>query len=152
MNEIGRIGDQLQRAYNGDAWHGPSLCALLAGVSGAKASARPIPSSHTIWEIVRHIIAWEKVVIRRLASELIPDLPEAENWPAVAGSGEAAWNQARAELEQVHQQLQSAIAELNDSRLSEVVPLKGYSVYVMLHGVIQHNLYHAGQIALLKKA
>src|SRR5260370_31404423 len=138
MSELARINDQLQRAYDGDAWHGPSLRTLLKDVSPSKAAAGPLPNSHSIWETVLHIIAWEKVVVRRLAGEVIGDLPEAENWSAIAVPSEAAWNDTKMEVELAHQQLQKAIAQLDESRLSDPVPRKGYSVYVMLHGVIQH--------------
>ena len=76
MREIGRIQDQLQRAFDGNAWHGPSLTALLGDVKPEQAAGKPIPGVHSIWELVLHIIAWERVVVRRLSGEAIVDLPE----------------------------------------------------------------------------
>ena len=95
--------------------------------------------------------AWQDVVRRRLASETIIDLPPELDWPLVADTSEAAWRQAVGNLNQSKQQLYEAISQLDDHRLSDPVPGKDYSVYVLLHGVIHHNLYHAGQIAVLKK-
>jgi len=152
MNECGRIADQLQRAFAGDAWHGPSLRELLEGVSAEQAARRPLPQAHTIWEIVLHISTWEAVVRRRLAGELIRELPDEEDWRRPADTSAAAWKKTLEELEQSHQQLQQAVAHASDAQLPETVPGKDHSVYFMLHGIVQHDLYHAGQIALLKKA
>jgi len=152
MTEVERIGEQLRRAYEGEAWHGPALQEILAGVTTAQAASRPLPQAHTIWELVLHIAAWESVVRRRLGGEAIGDLPPEQDWPPVGDTSEAAWKKALDELERGHQALRAAVAGLSDARLAEKVLEQDYSVYAMLHGVVQHDLYHAGQIALLKKA
>jgi uncharacterized damage-inducible protein DinB len=152
VTEIARIRDQLQRAYDGDAWHGPSLCAILSDVTAAKAAAKSIPASHSIWEFVLHVTIWQKIVVRRLQGETIVDIPESENFPRVMDASEQAWQRTLQGLKEAHQQLYDAIGRLTDARLGDIISGKGYTAYVMLHGVIQHNLYHAGQIAILKKA
>ena len=152
MGEIERIADQLKRAFEGEAWHGPSVRELLATTTCGQAAERPIPGAHTIWEIVVHMGVWESVVRRRLLGETIADLAPEQDWPAVENATEPAWRKALEELEQGHLQMRQAIAQLTDKLLDDTVSGKGYSIYVMLHGVIQHNLYHAGQIAILKKA
>jgi uncharacterized damage-inducible protein DinB len=152
MSEIQRIEDQLRRAFEGHAWHGPAVRELLADVTAAKAAARPLSDAHSIWEIVLHIATWEEVVRRRLQGEAIADLPPAQDWPSVRDISEAAWRKAIDDLERVHGALRQAIAQSDEARLAEMVPGKEHSVYLMLHGIIQHDLYHAGQIAVLKKA
>jgi uncharacterized damage-inducible protein DinB len=152
MTEIARIQDQLQRAYDGDAWHGPSLCAILCGVTAQKAAAKPIPASHSIWELVLHVAVWQRIVVRRLAGETIVEIPEEQNFPLVKDASEEAWRKTLEELRQAHRQLYDAIGRLSDERLGDIISGKGYTAYFMLHGVVQHNLYHAGQIAILKKA
>jgi uncharacterized damage-inducible protein DinB len=152
MDEIQGIVDQLQRAFEGHAWHGPAVRELLADVSAAQADARPIAQAHSIWEIVLHISTWEHIVRRRLQGEVINGLADEEDWPAVRDSSEAAWRQAVHDLEERHRALRDAVAQLDEARLTAKVPGKDHSVYVMLHGIIQHDLYHAGQIAVLKKA
>jgi uncharacterized damage-inducible protein DinB len=151
MNEIARIQDQLRRALDGNAWHGPSLSELLSDVTAAQAAAKPIAGTHSIWELVSHIIAWERVVVRRLSGETIVDLPEAENFTAVRDAGTAAWERTKQDLRRAHEELEATIGRLAESRLVDTVPGHRYTVYIMLHGVVQHNLYHAGQIALLMK-
>jgi uncharacterized damage-inducible protein DinB len=152
MTEIARIQDQLQRAFDGDAWHGPPLMTILKDMPASKAAAKPIPGSHTVWELVGHLIAWERICVRRLAGEQVldVDIPEEVNFPPVTEVSEAAWKRTRNEVGQAHQELSAAIGHLTDAQLDDRVAGKNYSVYVMLHGLVQHRAYHTGQIALLK--
>ncbi len=152
MSEVERIAEQLRKTFEGAAWHGPSVRELLASTTRGQAAKRPIPGAHTIWEIVLHIGVWESVVRRRLSGELVTNLAPNQDWPPVHDVSETAWTRTREELDQGHLQLQQSIIQLSDERLGEIVPGKDYTVYVMVHGVIQHDLYHAGQIALLKRA
>jgi uncharacterized damage-inducible protein DinB len=152
MKETERIADQLRRAMQGEAWHGPSLKEILAGVTAAQAAARPIAAAHSIWELVHHITAWEGIVLRRMGGETLIDVGEEENWPPVREKNEAAWQRSRAALEAGNRKLCDAIAQLPDERLRERVPGKQDSFFGELHGIVQHDLYHAGQIALLRKA
>ena len=153
MTEIDRILDQLQRAYEGPAWHGPSIKELLNGVTAAQAHQRPIANGHSIWELVHHIAVWEDVGRRRLAGDPaeVP-LSSTEDWPPAEDLSEAAWEKSKAALERSHQALVEAISSVPESRLDEPILKDKSTVYVTLHGVIQHDLYHAGQIAILKKA
>jgi uncharacterized damage-inducible protein DinB len=153
MSEAAQIANQLHRAFNGDAWHGDSLFEILDGVTAAEAAERRIPRAHTIWELALHIAAWDGAVLKRLRGSAV-ELSDTENFPPVVDTSDKAWHNALANLRRVHQELIDAVAALRDSRLYELVPGKEgahYTFYYMLHGVVQHELYHAGQIALLKK-
>ncbi len=153
MTEIERILDQLKRAYEGGAWHGPSVREVIAGVTAAQAHARPLANAHSIWELAQHISVWEGAACRRLEGDRAAiDISSPDDWPPADDDSEAAWEQAKAALDRGHEALRQAIARVEESRLDEPV-LEGMStVYVTLHGAIQHDLYHAGQIAILKKA
>jgi uncharacterized damage-inducible protein DinB len=153
MSETARIADQLRRAFRGEAWHGDSLLEILDGVTAAQASARPIPHAHTIWELVLHIAAWDGAVRRRLGGEAVT-LSDDQNFPPARDTSESAWRRTVEHARRVHDELIQAVSEFPDARLAEQVPgMQGahYSYYYMLHGAVQHELYHAGQIALLKK-
>jgi uncharacterized damage-inducible protein DinB len=153
MSEAARVADQLRRAFRGDAWHGDSVFEILDGVTAAQAAAHPIKNAHSIWELVLHIAAWDGAVLRRLGGDAV-ELSDAQNFPSVTDASEAAWRKALAEVRRVHEKLIAAVAALPDSWLDQIVPGKKgahYTFYYMLHGVVQHELYHAGQIALLKK-
>jgi len=153
MTEIERIQDQLKRAYEGNAWHGPSVREVLDGMTAAQAHARPLANGHTIYELVRHIAVWEDVGRRRLQGDPADvEISSPEDWPRPNDTSEEAWAQAKIALDRGHQALVEAISNMAESHLDEPVYEGKSSVYVTLHGVIQHDLYHAGQIAILKKA
>lgn len=154
MREAERIADQLRRAYQGEAWHGPSLLEVLEGVTPASAAAHPIPGAHSIWEIVSHVVAGREIVRRRLEgdAELARRTTEDDWWPDFTDTSPQAWDALLASLETNNAALVSVISKLDDARLDEPILENMSTVYVTLHGLVQHDLYHAGQIALLKKA
>lgn len=155
MTETERIRDQFQRAFDGQAWHGPSVLSLLEGVTSEQAAAHPIPGAHSIWELTLHIAAWEDACRRRLEGDPA-QLTDDENFPPVSDTSESAWESAKAKLIDVHLRLLDVIATTDDSRLDQPImdsaEIPFSSAYVTLHGGVQHSLYHAGQIAILKKA
>jgi uncharacterized damage-inducible protein DinB len=151
MKETDRIRDQLDRAFTGNAWHGPSVLEVLENVTASQAATRPIAGAHTIWELVLHIRAWENACRRRLEGDRA-ELPDEEDWQAFDDTNDEAWQSTLKSLKESHQRLIEAIGKVADARLDEPI-LEGMpSIYVTLHGAIQHDLYHAGQIAILKKA
>jgi uncharacterized damage-inducible protein DinB len=155
MTEVQRIREQFQRAFNGEAWHGPSVLKILDGVTAQQAAAHPIPGAHSIWELTLHIAAWENACRRRLEGDPA-QLSDEEDWPTIEDTGEEAWHATQQHLRDNHQALLDAIAALDESNLDrpiiENAETPFSSVYVTLHGAVQHDLYHAGQIAILKKA
>ncbi|HEU4594702.1 MAG TPA: DinB family protein [Pyrinomonadaceae bacterium] len=151
MREAERIADQFRRAHEGEAWHGPSLKELLQDVNAGEASARPVAGAHSILELVLHIAAWERVARRRLEGEAAQIYNTPEDWPAGEVS-EDAWRAALRTLEEEQAKLRATILRLDDANLDGPIFKEMSSIYVTLHGVVQHSLYHAGQIAVLKKA
>lgn len=151
MTEIERIREQLKRAFEGKAWHGPSVMELLSDVTAQQAAARVFPGAHTIWELAVHIGAWEGACVTRLQGERA-ELTDAEDWPAVMETTEDAWQRCKSTLADGNQKLRDALTSLDEQRLDEPILPGMPSVYVTVQGVVQHDLYHAGQIAILKKA
>src|SRR2546423_10703332 len=154
MSETARLADQIRRAFEGDAWHGDSIKELLAGVTADTAAARPIKNAHSIWDLVLHIAAWDDAVFRRIGGAAV-ELTKQQDFPPVKDSSPAAWRRTVSHLEQAHNQLIEAVAGFPDSRLQDQGSGKTedyYDFYYMFSGIVQHELYHAGQIALLKKA
>jgi len=155
--QVARVVDLLDRAYGGDAWHGPSLTESLADVSAKLAAARPLHDMHSIWEIVLHVIGWKHEVCRRVEGA-DPGMPSEGDWPDVKSPTDSHWASAREELENAHRRLIAATRLLPESRLVDMVgahrdrPLgTGVTFFAMLMGAVQHDVYHAGQIVLLKK-
>ena len=151
MTEIERIREQLKRAFEGNAWHGPSVMEVLSDVTSQQAAARVFPAAHTIWELTLHIGAWEGACLTRLQGERA-ELTDAEDWPTVTETTESAWQRCKSTLVDGNQRLRDAIASLDEQRLDEPILSGMPSVYITVQGVVQHDLYHAGQIAILKKA
>ena len=150
-SEAARIADQLRRAFDGSAWHGPALLELLEDVDAATAAAKPLTNVHSIWELLLHVAAWDGAACRRLSGKKA-QLKGKQNFPPVPASTEAAWREAVAGAKRTHDALVQTVAALSDDRLRDRVPGKPYDFGHMVLGVAQHELYHAGQIAILKKA
>jgi uncharacterized damage-inducible protein DinB len=146
------LADQLRRAFKGVAWHGPGLLELLQDVDATTAAAKPLQDAHSIWELLLHVAVWDKAACRRLGGHKFQ--PEGTaNFPIVPRQiTEAAWRKAVVQAKRTHDILVQTVAALPQSRLRERVPGKRYNFSFMLQGVAQHELYHAGQIAILKKA
>ncbi|HEX8212958.1 MAG TPA: DinB family protein [Longimicrobium sp.] len=157
MNEIRAIADQLARAHDGDAWYGASTMKVLRGVTAEEASRRPIARAHSIWEIVLHMTSWQREVLRRLRTRVARE-PEDGDWPAAPAPTDAAWREAVERLEAAHRELLTEVERFPADALGEILgeardaPLgSGVTYYVLLHGIVQHNLAHTAQISLLKK-
>lgn len=150
--------DDLQRAYDGDPWHGPSLAALLNDVSAVQAAAHPVTGAHSIWELVLHLTAWTKEVARRLGGGL-PAEPVEGDWPPVPEDAmDDAWRRARLALGDANALLVDVVREMSPEMLSasagdvrDPVLGSGLTRAGMIRGLSQHHAYHGGQIAILKK-
>lgn len=158
MSEIARLIDELEREHRGDPWHGSPLRRLLDGVTCEVAAARPVRHVHSVWEIVLHMTAWKNEVRRRL-SGAPAGTPREGDWPDVPSPTPEAWSAALDRLEHAQRSLVEAIRQFPEERLSE--PTRdprdretgaGVPYYVLLHGIVQHDVYHAGQIAIVRKA
>lgn len=156
MNEIELIVTKLKLTFNGSAWHGPSFMSVLNGVDKAQARARRIEKRHTIWEIVNHCSYWMEAVTRALHGERMPGIASTEDWPQM-GKTDEDWTKAQERLKKAYEALVSSIKDLNKSLLTREIhsSFQGkfftYTYRKMLHGISDHNTYHAGQIALLRK-
>jgi uncharacterized damage-inducible protein DinB len=158
MTEVRRIAHLLKHGYDGQSLDGKALCTLLADVTPERAAARPIAGAHSIWQQVLHATAWRQVVCRLLKGETVAELSDAENWPEppgcdAPGCDAAAWQQTLDALARTQHDLEAALESLTDERLQEQATyVRPSSLYVLLHGVIHHDAYHAGQIAQLRNA
>jgi len=152
MSELTFVLDELKDIHQGNAWHGPSLRESLAGLTAEQAAAKPIANAHSIWEIVSHVAGWENIFRWRLEGDEGASEPEAGDFPPVKDLSEEAWIQTLDHLESEHQKLLKVISYLSDEKLETNVPQRDYSMRFLLHGIVRHHVYHAGQISLLRKA
>lgn len=152
------IADLIDRVMTGDPWHGPSVAALLEGVS-AELAAMPGPGgSHGIWELVLHMTGWAREVTARLRGRPAQD-PDEGDWPGVGDPTPERWREATQALFDAHSELAALLRQTDVSVLDTPVadfrspPLgTGLSHELMLHGLVHHAVYHSGQVALLTRA
>jgi uncharacterized damage-inducible protein DinB len=152
MSEVQRVVDQLRRAFEGDAFHGESINEILRRVTAVQANRRPIKQAHSIWELVHHIAGWNGEISNRLKGQAARLLPPEQNFPDQKDTSEAAWKKTLQKLEQSYQELSTTMQQFPESRLTDTVPGRKFNFYVLIHGIVQHTIYHAGQIAILKKS
>lgn len=154
MSETTRLADQIRRAFEGQAWHGDSVLELLSDVDAKTAAAHPIKGAHGIWELLLHIEAWDKATVTRAQGKATQPSGE-RNFPPVKDKSQAAWAKTVERVKRSHNALVEAVAAFPEQRLQDQVPGKSgahYNYFYLFSGIVQHELYHAGQIALLKKA
>lgn len=156
MNEIELIVETLRQTFDGRAWYGPSFTDVLNGVDKTQAIERPIKARHTIWEIVNHCTFWMEAVTRALHGESMPDIESTEDWSKM-GKTDEDWTNAQEKLKKAYEELVNSTKNLNEAQLTQKIhgsyDGQPYATAYrrMLHGISDHNTYHAGQIALLRK-
>lgn len=152
MTAIERIVKQMRASFEGKAWHGPSLMELLRDVDATTAASRPIPGAHSIWALTLHLATTQAVMLRRIRGEEA-GLNDTEFWEHMPAPTSDKWRALLDRLVRQENELEAAISAFPEDRLNEpLIKGKRTSAYESFHGVIQHNTYHSGQIALLKKA
>ena len=144
--ETKRILHLLVQSFDGHAWHGPTVMEALAGMNSDTASARIGTDTHSIHELVLHIAAWRNFVEKKLTG-IEFEMTEELNFPK-PGS----WDSAISSLRKSQSGLVNALVSFPESRLGDLVPGRNYDFYTLLHGIIQHDIYHAGQIMIIKKS
>ena len=152
--ECSRIAYALASAINGEAWYGNSLREILKSVTAEQAQRHPLPNAHSVWELLRHVDAWAKFALGAVQGTPIPPwpaMPVELDWPTVPDPSEPAWKLAMDEFFEHHLKLVDVIGAFNDERLEATVPGRSYNFYRLFQSATQHAIYHAGQIALLKK-
>jgi len=147
MRPTERLLDQLNRAFGGEAWHGPALRNLLDAVTERQAEAHPIAGAHSILELVLHIATWNDVVAKRVGGTVI-ESSSVDDWTDVS---KFTWKSAIEELERAQSRLCDAVARLGSDDLEQPAAGSKSSKFTQIAGALQHMAYHAGQIAILKK-
>ncbi len=143
------IAEQFTTIHSGRPWHGPSLKLILSEVTPVMAT-RKVDGAHSIWELLLHMNGWMQVALLRLDGLDAPE-PLEGDFPAPPDPTETAWKATIRKYEATQKKLQARLRSLTPRTFSGPVKGRKYSVATMLHGVLWHNLYHAGQIAVLKR-
>jgi uncharacterized damage-inducible protein DinB len=148
QNELPNLAILLQRSFKKNAWHGPSVRESLENVTPELAQKR-IPGTHSIIELVAHMTSWRMFVVKRLQGDADFKVSDEANFPAATD-----WVATLNALEESHTQLMEALKSFPEHKLHETVPNASapYSFYILLHGIVHHDLYHTGQIMLIRRA
>ena len=151
--EVQQLLSIIDAAYDRKSWHGPNLRGSIRGVTIQKAAWRPAPGRHSIWELVVHAAYWKYIGLRRLTGSARGSFPlQGSNWMVRPQEmSERAWKADVALLEQTHRQLRDAVGALSPRELARTPAGSKVSNFALLSGVAAHDLYHAGQIQLLKR-
>jgi hypothetical protein len=149
MSEIARIAHMLEQTFEGKPYYGPSVLDTLEDVTAEVAIRRPQWSAHSIWALVAHLTAelnYARAVIEGAAGSWIEGKT---TWPVITDTSEVAWQKAIKEIKKANRALVRVVKQLDDTILDRKPMRVRGPFYLMLHGTIQHNIYHAGQISLL---
>ena len=150
MSEVKFLRDQIETTFKGDSWHGPNLVNTLDGIDYVQAMQRPLGERHTIWELTDHISFWMEEVWKSVRDHAVLNPEKRKDWVEM-GATEEEWSQSVKRLEAAVNMTLDALAGWSDEDLYEKVPGENYTFKQMLHGMLHHNLYHAGQINILKR-
>jgi uncharacterized damage-inducible protein DinB len=158
MNWLQHFAKELKKCHESNPWHGPSTKSLLEGITAEEAALHIISESHSIWEIVLHMDAWQREVFRRLDAGFIPEIPEEGDWRRVTEVSEEAWQETVSDLDSSLHQLVNALNNMakiaDDKKVWEsrgTASGANITLAAALSGLVQHNAYHSGQIALLRR-
>jgi len=148
--EVRRISGMMSNVFDGAAWHGPSILGVLNKISPEQAYKSNV-HIRSVCELVRHMISWKIFAVERLKGHNDFEITKKENWKENSKENPMIWNEIVNDLKKSHNQLIDTLEHINDEKLSEEVEGKAYDFYTLLHGVMQHDLYHLGEIVLLSK-
>ncbi len=148
--EITRIIHTLHQTFNGTPWYGPALMDILPTLTPKQAQLR-LPNSHNIAELVAHMCTWREFVIQKLHGNTEFDVTHDMNFPGINSITEKEWQALLDRLQKSQTELLQVLERCADDKLSEMVSGRSYNFDIMLHGIIHHDLYHLGQIVLLRK-
>jgi uncharacterized damage-inducible protein DinB len=151
MNDVDRIVEHYDGVLSGDAWHGDPVWKVLENIPAATAAARPVSGAHSIWEIVAHMTFWEGVVLQRLQGNRA-GLVEELNFPATPAPTEENWRRTLDDFRNSNRSFRKALAKLDPAKLNDLTAAGKRTYYGEAHGILEHHVYHLGQIALLKKS
>jgi hypothetical protein len=151
--EVGLLLRLLDQAYDTKSWHGPNLRGSIRGLTAVRAGWRPRPGRHSIAEIVVHAAYWKYAVRRKLRGDRRGSFPlKGSNWFALPDPlTEPDWRRCVELLAAEHRLLRDAVATTDPARLDRPAPPGRTRVVDLIHGVAAHDLYHAGQVQLLKR-
>jgi uncharacterized damage-inducible protein DinB len=151
-SSINNIINSLRDVNSGKPWFGRAVYEILDEVDEKKVSIKPNNSEHSLLELLYHMITWADFTLKRIEKDKINDLAAAEelDWRLINPKLHT-WKKGLAEFKAIHKKIIDLLKKKDDSFLKEIVDYRKYDFEFLLNGLIQHNIYHLGQIAYLNK-
>jgi uncharacterized damage-inducible protein DinB len=145
MRQTQRIADSYRATTVKAAWYGPSLAELLAQVSPELATTRPVPGSHSISELLQHLLLWNERISNTSDSNSLPPWEPEKDWaePPIP------WSELLSRWSQSRELLEERIRNFPIEDLAKQVPGRNYPYETLFHGIVEHTIYHSGQIAMV---
>lgn len=150
MNETQRIQSLFTELYHGQPWLNVTLHDTLSRITSEQAVKRPVKDANTIWEIVIHMIAWRKNVLQRIQGKVV-ETPSNNYIEKVKHNSEEAWQKTLEALETSQKEWLYTLNTCTEADFKNEYPANNLTYYQHIHGIIQHDAYHLGQIVLLAK-
>ena len=150
MKETQHITKLFEDLYDGDPWIDVTILGVLRNISPQKAAKKIAPARNSIWQIVNHIVSWRENVLLRVQGNVI-NTPNNNYFIEIADISETAWQQSLERLQNSQQQWITFLKHFDESEFDTIYPGNKMSYYEHIHGIIQHDAYHLGQIVLLTK-
>ena len=150
--EIQSIIKNLKNTLSGQPWFGRPVYDILAEADESKVSIKPGDTEHSQLELLYHMITWADFTLKRLHHDDEKDMKHFEelDWREIDPKKHD-WKKGVAELKAIHMEIIKATEQKQDEFLKEIVDYREYNFRFLLNGLIQHNIYHLGQIAYLNK-
>jgi len=146
--------EKIQAVFQGECWHGPNITEVLANISSVQASYKPTPNTNSIAELIEHIVAWRRFTVEMLGGnvEFKIDVEAGEDWPRYPnGVSEAQWTAIKKSLDSNQEELVATMTAFDNSKADQNVGHRPFTFQQLAGFIIDHDLWHCGQIALLKK-
>jgi len=150
MKETDRSIKLFEDLYNGNSWIDVNIVSVLTQINAIQASKKILPHCNSIWEITNHLISWRINVLQRVQGE-ITNSPENNYFSPIEDTSENAWSDTLDKLQKTQQQWIDFLKAFKEEFFDEVYPANNMTYYEHIHGLIQHDAYHLGQIVLLAK-
>lgn len=149
-SEVRRIRSLIKSCFNGPSWHGPAVLETLHEIELGDLGHR-IKDSNNIIELVNHMASWKMFIIKKLEGDAEFDVVGDLNFTKIDNPTAEDWQAAQKRLKRIHEELMDMLKMTEDSMLLEGVPGRSYNFFFLLTGIVNHDLYHLGQIKLLQK-
>ncbi len=150
MKETKRTEKLFEDLYDGEPWIGVSIFDTLKNIPAAQASKKIFPEWNSIWEIVNHIISWRLTVLQRVHGEVIPS-PDDNYIEDISDNSGKAWKATLKRLEETQQQWIKFLKKFKQKDFDNIYSHNSLTYYEHIHGIMQHDAYHLGQVVLLAK-